>query len=252
MKDEGKRSALSKEEIAASLKLIADLFQDLIAQTDVNGIFQNVSPSFQQVLGYSREELLGKSAFDLIHPDDVAEVLQAFKEGLESKIGDRVEHRFRHAAGYYVWLETSGQVVQDDNGNVLATVFSSRDITARRRIEEERNRIFNLSLDMICVASLDGYFVELNPAWEKALGWSPEELKAKPYIEFVHPEDRENTLNSSKALLDGTPAMNFNNRYQCKDGTFRWLSWTSTPLVEQSQVYCVARDVTEQKEAAEA
>jgi PAS domain S-box-containing protein len=252
MKDEDKRSELSGEEIVKSLKLIADLFQDPIAQTDITGIFQNVNPSFQPVLGYSREELVGKSAFDLIHPDDVAEVLEAFKKSMESKTADRLEYRYRHADGHYIWLETNVQALLDHKGNILATVFAGHDITAHKRVEEERNRIFELSLDMLCVASLDGYFVELNPAWEKTLGWSPEELKAKPYLEFVHPEDRESTLNSAKTNLESTPAINFTNRFQCKGGTYRWLSWSTSPHSEPELFYCVVRDITEQKETAEA
>jgi PAS domain S-box-containing protein/putative nucleotidyltransferase with HDIG domain len=252
MKDEDKRGELSGEEIVKSLKLIADLFQDPIAQTDITGIFQNVNPSFQPVLGYSREELVGKSAFDLIHPDDVAKVLEAFKKSMESKIANRIEYRYRHAGGHYIWLETNIQALLDNKGDFLATVFSGRDITVYKRVEEERNRIFELSLDMLCVASLDGYFVELNPAWEKTLGWSPEELKAKPYLEFVHPEDRESTLNSAKTNLESTPAINFTNRFQCKGGTYRWLSWSTSPHSEQELFYCVVRDVTEQKETAEA
>ena len=252
MKDAEKRSELSGTDIMESLKLIADLFQDPIAQTDVNGIFQNVNPSFQPVLGYSRKELVGKSAFDLIHPDDVAEVLQAFKKSMESKTADRIEYRYRHADGHYIWLETSVQALLDNHGNILATVFSGHDITARKRVEEERNRIFELSLDMICVASLEGYFIELNPAWEKTVGWSPEELKAKPYLEFVHPEDRENTLNLAKASLDSAPAIKFTNRYQCKNGSYRWLSWITSPHSEPDLIYCVVRDVTEQYEAAKA
>jgi PAS domain S-box-containing protein len=252
MKDEDKRSELSGEEIVKSLRLIADLFQDPIAQTDITGIFQNVNPSFQPVLGYSREELVGKSAYDLIHPDDVAEVLEAFKKSMESKIADRIEYRYRHADGHYIWLETNIQALLDSKGDFLATVFSGRDITAHKRVAEERNRIFELSLDMLCVASFYGNFVELNPAWEKTLGWSPEELKAKPYLEFVHPEDRESTLNSAKTNLESTPAINFTNRFHCKDGTYRWLSWSTSPHSEPELFYCVVRDITEQKETAEA
>ncbi|MFW5696708.1 MAG: GAF domain-containing protein, partial [Phototrophicaceae bacterium] len=124
---------------------------------------------------------------------------------------------------------------------------------AFRRIEEARReieRVYASSIDMIGSASLEGYFLTLNPAWEKTLGFSPEELMAEPFISFVHPDDVESTLAIAGRLAEGQEAISFENRYRCRDGSYRWLSWNSAVDLEQRQIHFVTRDVTAQKEAA--
>lgn len=106
-----------------------------------------------------------------------------------------------------------------------------------------------MSLDNVCVAGLDGYFKRLNRSWTKTLGWSLEELAAKPSIEFVHPDDREATLAAREKLRAGEKIGSIINRYLCKDGAVRWLEWRSVAHIERGLVYAVARDVTEHKHA---
>ncbi len=249
---EHKQMAIALQENEAAIRRITDNMTDLISETDAYGVFCYVSPSYQQVLGYSQEELLGKSAFELIHPEDAPEMRAVFQEGVEKKAGATAVYRFRHAEGYYLWVETIGKIMLDDGDHVTGAVFASRDITKRRLAEEERNRLFNLSLDMLCIADLDGYLLELNPTWEKTLGWKQEELLSRPYLEFVHPDDRKTTAAAANGLVEGQPAINFVNRYRCKDGSYRWLSWKSLPLVEEKKVYCVVRDITETRKTEEA
>ncbi len=124
-------------ESEATLRRIADNMQDLISQTDAKGVFQYVSPSYKQVLGYEQKELLGRSAFDFIHPEDRGKIAAAFEKGVREKEADRAEYRFRHAEGHYIWMETVGKLVQDDSGNMTGAVFSSRDISKRKKAEEE-------------------------------------------------------------------------------------------------------------------
>jgi PAS domain S-box-containing protein len=109
------------------------------------------------------------------------------------------------------------------------------------------DRFFALSLDMLCIAGTDGYFKRLNPAWTETLGWTDEELCAKPYLEFVHPDDRADTIRRAGQLADGTTVAAFENRYQCRDGSYRWLQWKAIPTGDGTSVYASARDVTEQK-----
>ena len=121
----------------------------------------------------------------------------------------------------------------------------------RKRAEEELERFFALSLDLLCLAGFDGYFKRLNPAWERVLGYTTEELLARPYLDFVHPDDRNPTTAEANKARDGSTVLTFENRYIAKDGTVRWLQWNAVPLPSEQMVYCAARDVTERKLAKE-
>jgi PAS domain S-box-containing protein len=115
----------------------------------------------------------------------------------------------------------------------------------------ELEGFFAVSLDMFCFLDFSGYFKRLNPAWERVLGFSRAELMARPFIEFVHPDDRERTLQQNKRVRSGDQAIGFENRYLCKDGSYRWLLWSSTKDSEGRVVYAAARDITARKLAEE-
>jgi PAS domain S-box-containing protein len=121
----------------------------------------------------------------------------------------------------------------------------------RKRAEEELERFFLLSLDLLCVAGFDGYFKRVNPAWERVLGYTSEELLARPYLDFVHEDDRNQTTTVAEKLGDGGTLLKFENRYVAKDGTLRWLQWNAVPLSSEQTIYAAARDVTERKQAKE-
>ncbi len=121
------------------------------------------------------------------------------------------------------------------------------EIQQRTRAEHERDQLFTLSLDMLCIAGFDGCFKQLNPAWEKALGWTLTELMDRPYLDLIHPEDTESTRREAQRLRLGGSVANFENRYRTKDGNYRWLSWCATSLPEQGLIYSVVRDVNDRK-----
>lgn len=109
---------------------------------------------------------------------------------------------------------------------------------------QEQQRLLRSTLDLFCVASVDGYLQWVNPAWERALGYSAQELCARPFMDLVHPEDQAPTLEALAGLSRGEPAVLFENRYQHRDGSWRWLSWNSAPA-EDGLIYCSVRDVTQ-------
>jgi PAS domain S-box-containing protein len=114
---------------------------------------------------------------------------------------------------------------------------------------ETSDRFTDLSLDLFCTAGFDGFFKRLNPAWSKVLGFSIEELMSRPYLEFVHPEDRQATVDESDSLARQEITFAFENRYLCKDGSFKLLSWNAISDPEQKLIYGIARDITEHKKA---
>jgi diguanylate cyclase (GGDEF)-like protein/PAS domain S-box-containing protein len=129
----------------------------------------------------------------------------------------------------------------------VVTVMTSEIVTRRARADLRARRFFELSRDMLGTSNMDGYFIELNSAWESCLGYSDEELRAKPFIEFVHPEDRGRTEAEAAALFEGSETVAFENRYLAKDGSWHWLRWSSILAADESLIYGRASDVTELK-----
>ncbi|MBW4637897.1 MAG: EAL domain-containing protein [Gloeocapsa sp. UFS-A4-WI-NPMV-4B04] len=149
------------------------------------------------------------------------------------------------------WWDVVVTPLMDAKGKPEQLLAVSRDITEWKQAESERERFFSLSLHMLCIGGFDGYFKFLNPAWEKTLGFTKEELLAKPYIEFIHPQDRAATIAESQKLTSGVETIAFENRYLCKDGSYKWLLWNIAPFLEQKLTYCVVHDITQRKRVEE-
>ena len=122
------------------------------------------------------------------------------------------------------------------------------EIGERKQAEGERDRILDSSHDLICIASMDGYFKYVNPAWEKTLGYTQDELLNKPFQDFIHPDDHQKNDAEVEKLAAGQNTLNFENRYIHKDGTVRHFSWVATPLLEERAIYCIGRDITARKQ----
>ncbi len=148
------------------------------------------------------------------------------------------------AAAVLPWIILTG-------GVLLAALAGALGVIAARRARAQRDfdRIFNLSPDLVAVANFDGHFTRVNPGAEQILGYSEEELLTRPYLDLVHPDDRERTASEADAIGEGMRTVRFENRYARKDGSYRVLEWTSTPVVEERAMYAVARDVTERRKA---
>ena len=122
----------------------------------------------------------------------------------------------------------------------------------RKWAGEDLDRFFKLSLDMFGIATFDGYFVRANPAWQTILGYSEEEVRASPFMDFVHPDDKEATEKAMSVITTGEQVIGFENRYRAKDGSYKRLQWASAPFTHQGLIYAVARDVTDRRAAEEA
>ena len=127
-----------------------------------------------------------------------------------------------------------------------------RFVTVRRALETKIARSEQLSLDLMATADFDGYFTRLNESWARTLGWSLAELRSRPLIEFVHPEDREHTQTELAGVIAGCDAIAFRNRYRARDGSYRWLEWNARADTEQGVIHANARDITMLQQAEEA
>ena len=148
------------------------------------------------------------------------------------------------AAAVLPWIILAG-------GLGLAALVGALGVNAARRAraQDELDRIFTLSQDLIVVADFNGNFTRVNPAAAEVLGYTEEELLSRPYLDLVHPDDRGRTAAEADSIGHGEPTVSFENRYVRKDGEERVLEWTTTPVVEQQVMYGVARDVTERRAA---
>ena len=191
-------------------------------------------------------------ALELAHPDDRTRVHAIFEDYLTGRSPDcETECRLRCADGRYLWLRLRALATWDDHDRLLRLVGSFTDITARVEAEEQRVRLFNLSIDMLAVVGFDGVVQQLNPAWVRVLGWSRDDLMSRTLAEFTLEEDRPRMEEALAELRDGQPLEGIECRLVCLNGSRRWLSFTAFPYPDRKTIFAVARDITAHKEAEE-
>ncbi len=212
----------------------------------------------QDVTGYAIDEFYnGKvNLNELIHDDDRLYVLGVRNKAFEEKVSYQLEYRFRHKSGTWRWLSETGISVKAEKHQILEGFIA--DITNRkesedelRRMADENSRIFNNSITLSTITGFDGYFKKLNPAWEKTLGWTRDELMTKPYLSFLHPDDVKKTEETLRLIVTGHTVTMFENRFRCKDGAYRWLLWGSSPDIARKVIYASAIDITSRKKFEE-
>lgn len=165
----------------------------------------------------------------------------------------RYEDQVRGAGKRVAMIDFSLKPVYDNNGNVKWLIPEGRNISEIKEAQAERDRFFNNSTDLMIITSYDSVIKLVNPAWEKTLGYSQEDLQGKNYKELIHPKDLEEMEKGSQTLdNDQELVVGFQNRFRCKNGEYRWVSWNAVVLKENQLVYGFGRDITQQKEAEEA
>ncbi len=201
--------------------------------------------------GRTLAQELGNGWSEGVHPDDLDSCFAIYLDHFERRNAFEMEYRLRRHDGVYRYVLARGAPYRDAQGAFAGFIGSCTDVDDHKHQAAVSGAVelFEMSLDNLCVAGFDGYFKRVNPSWSRTLGWTTEELMARPSIEFVHPEDREATLAARGRLGAGTPLHGLVNRYLCKDGTYRWFEWRSVSHVDRGLVYATARDVSEQKAA---
>ncbi len=217
-------------------------------------VYVGVNPMHERLFGMEAKWIAGRTPQELSERYDeelIDFVIKLYDDCAYSKQQVRVEHSAVVDGAERWWLSSIVPLL-DQNGTVYRLIGTALEITDRKRAEDERALLFNLSMDMLCIAGFDGYFKQINPAWSATLGWADEEILSRPWLDFVHPDDRAATIQIGKQLMTGEPAYDFQNRYLCKDGNYRWISWNSFPLPEKKVIFTVARDITRQKQTEDA
>ena len=223
---------------------------DMVTVLDRSYVFRMVNDAFLKRRNTAREKIIGTAIVNAIGAD----AFHAIKPHLDACFqGESVEYEMAQES------DTEGKryllvryyPARSSSGRVDRVVSVIKDITAVKRAEQDRERVFSLSIDPICVADFNGYFKDINSAWTRILGWSKEELLSIPWFSFVHPDDASATEGINQELMQGRPVKDFRNRYVGKDGRTRWLEWNAIPDVEEGLVYAVARDVTDQIKSQE-
>jgi len=219
-----------------------------IALVAPDGRWIRVNRALCEMLGYSEPELRERSFQELTHPDDLARDLELMSQLLAGKRETyQMEKRYVHKSGEIVWGLLSVSLIRDENSQPRTFLSQIQNITERKRAIGELEQFFSLSPDLLAITGLDGYLRQVNPAWTAVLGWSEAELLSMPVIELVHPDDRAAALEARRQLAAGKPVLDIENRYRCKDGSYRWLSWRSVALADEGIVFAVARDVSRRR-----
>lgn len=242
--------------LQSSLKKLADFKfamdqSSIVVITNPQGEIRNVNDKFCQISQFAREDLIGQNHRIVNSGYHPPQFFQTLWQTLNRGDVWQGEIRNRAKDGSVYWLYSTLVPLIAETGHPYEYVAFSQDITERKRMEEERDRFFTLSLDMLCIAGFDGHFRRLNPSFEKVLGYSNTELMAHSFKDWIHPEDWPATEAVLSKLWEGGLVINFENRYRHQDGTYRWFSWMASATPETELIYAIARDITEQKRTEE-
>jgi len=224
-------------------------------QDDEDWTMELLSSGCTELTGYRVSDLLYnmKISFnEIIHPDDRERVHTDWVAAVESgRLKTEIQYRIITASGEVRWVLDRAQGIVGAHGRVIAVEGLIVDVTKQVMLQEEHDQFFAISPDYCCVADQNGMFLRVNPAFQRMLGWSDEELTATKYIEFVHEEDREGTIHAAKQLAEGRGVVGFENRYRTRSDGWRWLQWNAYVSTDKKLIYATARDVTEAKARAQ-
>jgi len=256
-----RRLALRRQEM---LRVTLASIGDAVLTTDDHGHITSLNPVAAELSAWTEGDAFGRAFQDvliLIDEDTRKPVPNPAGRVLaEGTIVGLKNHTILIAKdGSERPIEHSAAPIRDDAGKLIGVVMVFRDVSNRkqqeealfaskecfRQLAEERDRFFALSLDLLCVVTLDARFQRVNSSFTKTTGYTEAELLTMPVMQFIHPEDIAGTLDEIEKLKRGEPSYLFETRFRCKDGSYRYLSWTALPVLDQQIIYASARDITD-------
>ena len=256
------------EESEARLREVAEAVPGFLWSADSQGQLTYTSPRWIEYAGVEGNDATRGRLADFIHPDDQRRAAAAWTGALEGGSTFECELRLRRLDGeYHWWLARAQPVRQDPEAQPrwigvctdIQEIVEARETLARSReqlqaeVEErtrDRDRMWRLSTDVMLVADFTSRIEAVNPAWTTIFGWSEAEMLGRDFLALIHPDDLASTMEEVARLEQGVTTLRFENRYQAKDGSYRWLSWTAVP--DEQYIHAVGRDIQAEKEAAEA
>jgi PAS domain S-box-containing protein len=236
---------------------ITDNIAEGVYAFDKTGKLTFINQAAEEMFGWKQEDLLGRNIHQTVHyqqadgtllSEQDCPFLSVIKSGVPLRLYEDVFTR-KDGTVFHVLCSSVPMIINDE---ITGAVQIFHNLTEHKRVQEQFDHFFKVSVELLCFAGYDGYFKRLNPAWENALGYSEEELMAKPFIEFVHPADRERTIKETEENFKGLKSISFENRYLCKDGSYKWLLWNTATIPDEQMMYAVAHDITERKQMEDA
>jgi len=240
-----------------SYRTVVENVNEVIFQTDADGLWKFLNKSWEAITGFSVNESLGQLFVNYVHPDDRAYNWELF-EPLIKREKEYCRHEIRYLTkdGGFRWVEVFARLGLSDTDEILGTYGTLRDITERKMAEDalrtkttELENFFSVTIDLLLISDLSGNLIKVNKAWEEILGYSPEDLENRNFLELIHPDDIQSTIEAMNVLKKQQPILNFINRYKTKNGNYRFIEWNSSST--GNLIYAAARDITESKRAEE-
>ena len=230
------------------LRLVADSLPALISYLGVDRCYEFVNKYYEITFGLEQDQIVGKPVWDILGEENY----ELIKPHIDSVLaGNSVKYETVIPLDHLGKHTLSVEHVPDrgPDGTVRGFYTLAVDITDRKKIEDELNSIFDLSLDLICVADIErATFVKVNPSFLRLLGYSEDEVMGRTFLDFIHPDDVAATLQViEEDLKQGKKVLRFENRYRTKEGEYRFLDWSFNPNLDSGLAYSIAHDITERR-----
>ncbi|MCD9014252.1 sensor histidine kinase [Parachryseolinea silvisoli] len=244
-----------------------------VISTDIHGTITSFNQAAELLLGYSADNVIDRvsilafhEAQEILHRATILsdELNKTIAPGFdvfiarvqEKKNAERCEWTYVRKDGIMFPVSISVTALWDEKNDRIGYAFIATDISMQKRVEEEfrqvsdeNERVFNYTINLNVITGFDGYFKKLSPAWTDRLGWTMEELKARPLTDFIHGDDIGPTQEALRFIRGGNNLHTFENRYRCKDGSYRWLLWSSSADVDRQLIFASAIDITDRKKS---